>query len=238
MRLDPGAEAAVGAGLAQRRRIGFVGVEIGFVGRHDRLLRRQRARLLERAGQLARLDLGCLDVGLVERIDAEDGAGHRRRHLEAEELLADMVDRLHDDADHGMAGRLQRGEFFVMRGVVFALGADVDEEAVVAVESRDRPAARRRSGSGPCRPCRWIPRSVARPRRRNRRSFSTTRSSPCRGLRGRRGPCASPSCTPGFSCGGTSAPQERTIASVCLIRLLTSMPAAAAGTSPNGDSTE
>ena len=49
---------------------------------------------------------------------------------------------------------------------------------------------------------------------------------------------ASPSCTPGFSCGGTSGPQERTIESVCLMRVRTSMPAVAAGTRPNGDSTE
>ena len=51
-------------------------------------------------------------------------------------------------------------------------------------------------------------------------------------------PIARPSCTPGFSCGGTSAPQERTIASACVITLRTSIPAAAAGTRPNGDSTE
>ena len=49
---------------------------------------------------------------------------------------------------------------------------------------------------------------------------------------------ARPSCTPGFSCGGTSGPHERTIASVCFSKVAMSMPAAAAGTSPNGDSTE
>ena len=112
----------------------LVGIEIGLVGRHHRLLRRQRAGLLERRGQLAGLDLGGLDVRLVERVDAEHGAGDRRGDLEAEEFLADMVDRLHDDADHRMPGLLQRGELVVMRGVVFALGAQVDEEAVVAVE--------------------------------------------------------------------------------------------------------
>ena len=111
-----------------------VGVEIGLVGRNHRLLRRQRAGLLERAGQFAGLDLGGFDVGLVERIDAEDRARDRGRHLEAEEFLADMVDRFHDDADHGMPGRFQRVEPVVMRGVVFAFGPDIDEEAVVAVE--------------------------------------------------------------------------------------------------------
>ena len=112
----------------------FVGVEIGLVGRNDRLLRRQRAGLLERSGQFAGLDLGRFHVGLVERIDAEHRAGHGGRHLEAEEFLADMVDRFHDDADDGMPGRLERLEPVVMRGVVFAFGADIDEEAVVAVK--------------------------------------------------------------------------------------------------------
>src|SRR6516225_3768410 len=40
-------------------------------------------------------------------------------------------------------------------------------------------------------------------------------------------PMARPSCTPGFSRGGTSGPQERTIASACLMKLPTSMPAVA-----------
>ena len=136
MRLDPGAERAVGAGLAQLGGVVLVGIEIGLGGGHDRLLRRQRTGFLERAGQLAGLDLGGFDVGLVERVDAEHRARHRGRHLEPEKFLADMVDRLHDDAHHGMPGRFQRGELFVMRGVVLAFGADVDEEAIVAVQRR------------------------------------------------------------------------------------------------------
>ena len=123
-----------GAGLAQLGGVVRVGVEIGLVGRNDRLLRRQRAGLLERSRQFAGLDLGGFHVGLVERIDAEDRARHGGRHLEPEKFLADMVDRFHDDADHGMSGRLQRLEPVVMRGVVFAFGADIDEEAVVAVK--------------------------------------------------------------------------------------------------------
>src|ERR1700710_2453117 len=51
-------------------------------------------------------------------------------------------------------------------------------------------------------------------------------------------PIASPSCTPGFSCGGTSGPHDRTIESERLRTFARSTPAAAAGTSPNGDSTE
>ena len=47
-----------------------------------------------------------------------------------------------------------------------------------------------------------------------------------------------PSATPGFSDGGTSGPQERIIIRVERISAATSMPAMAAGTRPNGDSTE
>ncbi len=47
-----------------------------------------------------------------------------------------MVDRFHHNAHHGMAGSFQRGQFFLMRGVAFAFGADIDEEAIVAVDGR------------------------------------------------------------------------------------------------------
>jgi hypothetical protein len=134
MRLDPGAERAVRACLAQLGGVVRVGVEIGLVGRNDRLLCGQRTGLLERSCQLAGLDLGCFHVGLVERVDAEDRARHGGRHLKAEKFLADVVDRFHDDAGHGMPGFLERLEPVVMRGVVFAFGADIDEEAVVAVK--------------------------------------------------------------------------------------------------------
>ena len=134
MRLDPRTEIAIGAGLAQFGGVVLVGIEIGFRRGHHRLLRRQRTRLFEGRSQFAGLDLGRLDIRLVERIDAEDRAGHSGCDLEAEELLADMVDRLQDDADHGMPGMFERGELLVMRGVVLALGAQIDEETIVAVK--------------------------------------------------------------------------------------------------------
>ena len=71
MGFQPGAEPAIGAGLAQCRGIFIVGKDIGLRGGHDRLFCRQRAGLFECRGQLPGLDLGVLDVGLVEWIDAE-----------------------------------------------------------------------------------------------------------------------------------------------------------------------
>ena len=134
MRFQPGAEIAIGPHPAQGGGIVVVGVEIGPRRGHHRLLGGQGAGLFECSYQLAGLDLGVLDVGLVERIDAEHRAGDRGRDLEAEEFLTDMVDRFHDDADHGMPGLLQRGQFFIMRSIVFAFGPDVDEEPVQSIQ--------------------------------------------------------------------------------------------------------
>ena len=133
MRLQPRAEIAVGAGLAQRVCVLVVGKEFDLVGRHHRRFRWQRAGFFESGGQLAGLDLGGFDIRLVERIDAEDGACHSSRDLEPKEFLADVVDRFHDDANDRMSGLFQRGELVVVGCVGFALGAEVDEEAIAAV---------------------------------------------------------------------------------------------------------
>ena len=133
MRFQPGFESPVRASLTQLARIGLVGIEISLAGRDYRLFFRQRTGFFESCRQLACLDLGGLDVRLVERVDAENGASHCGRHFEAEEFLPDMLDRFDDDANHRMAGLFQRVELFVMTCVVFARGAQVDEEAVIAI---------------------------------------------------------------------------------------------------------
>ena len=94
-------------------------------------------------------------------------AGDRGGDLEAEEFLADMIERILHDADDRMAGFFQRIELRLMGGVGLALEREIDEAAIVAIDCRPRRAARRRSGSRPCRSCRSIPRPVARPRRRS-----------------------------------------------------------------------
>ena len=65
-------------------------------------------RFLIVVGQRARLVLARLDIRLVERIDADDRAGHRSGDLPAEEFLADVPDILHADPRHRMACLLQR----------------------------------------------------------------------------------------------------------------------------------
>jgi hypothetical protein len=55
--------------------------------------------------------------------------------LESELLVhADTVDRFQDDADYRVAGLFERGQLLIMRGVVLAIGADTDEEAILAIQ--------------------------------------------------------------------------------------------------------
>ena len=136
MRLQPGAEIAVSTGLAQGCVVGAIGIDGNAVDGGYRLLVRQLAGLLERCREFASLDLRGLDVGLIERIDSEHRAGYRGCDFEAEEFLPDMLDRRQHDADHRMAGFLQRREFRLMRRYAFAFRAHVDEDAIVAVDHR------------------------------------------------------------------------------------------------------
>ena len=148
--LQPRSEIAIGAGLPQRAGIFIIGEQLDRIGRDHRRLLGQRAGFLECGGELARFDLGGLDVGLVERVDAEHGAGDGRGDLEAEEFLADVVDRFHRDTNHGVSGLFQRGEPVIVASVTFTFGAKVDEETIPAVDDglaerlavdRDQPLA-------------------------------------------------------------------------------------------------
>ena len=67
-----------------------IGIERQAILAEHRRLCRQAMRLLVILGQRARLVLARLDVRLVERIDADDRAGHRGRDLPAEEFLTDV----------------------------------------------------------------------------------------------------------------------------------------------------
>ena len=137
MRLEPALERRIGAGVAQRLGVGVVGIKIdGFAGNHRRL-GRQRAGLLERCRQFAGLDLAGFDVGLIERIDADDRAGDRGRDLEAEKFLADIVRAIParcgppDDRPLSSASSLASSS-----GIFVACERKLDEETIVAVNLR------------------------------------------------------------------------------------------------------
>ena len=94
--LEIGEEAQIASGpqlveqrLQERSRVGgSLGceeAELPFA--QDWLAQIERARPLIVLDEEAGLDLGGLDVGLVERIDADDRAGDRRCDFPAEEFL-------------------------------------------------------------------------------------------------------------------------------------------------------
>ena len=99
--------------------------------RQHRLLGGQRAGLLEGGRQLAGLHLARFDVGLIERIDADDRARDGGRDLEAEEFLADMLGGFLHDADDRVSGRFQRRQLGLVFRSPLAGEPQVDEEAVL-----------------------------------------------------------------------------------------------------------
>ena len=99
-------------------------------------LGRQRSGLFVLLGELARLDLAGLDVGLIEAVDSDHRSCNRGCDLPAEELLTDVVLVQHLDADDGEPSFLQRVHLCVLRGIGCAFQADVNEEPVFAIDFR------------------------------------------------------------------------------------------------------
>ena len=97
-----------------------VGKERKIAFRQERRFRRQLAGPLVCSRKFARLVFARLDVGLVERIDAEDRTGNGRRKLPAEELLADVIAIGDGDAHDRMTRAFQRGDCVILLGIRFA----------------------------------------------------------------------------------------------------------------------
>src|SRR6185437_14810896 len=130
MALQVAGQRVVAAELA---RIARIGVESHAVLTEYRLLPRKIVRLLELVGQRPRLLLACLHVRLVERVDADDGAGHGCRDLPAEEFLADMPDILDPDPRDRMPRPLQRLYRLALRAIGMSVQLQIGEEPVTAV---------------------------------------------------------------------------------------------------------
>src|SRR5260370_38231213 len=90
MRGEPGVERVARAKLRQLPGIARVGEELDAVASENRLFRRQLPALLKSVGQLARLQLARLDIGLVERVDPDWAAGARGADLPSAELRAEV----------------------------------------------------------------------------------------------------------------------------------------------------
>jgi len=72
-------------------------------------------------------------VGLIERVDAEDRARHRRGDFPAEEFLSQVVFGGQNNAHNRVAGSLERVHRRFLRLVGFVAEAEIGEDAVVAV---------------------------------------------------------------------------------------------------------
>ena len=122
--------------LAELGRVARIGIEGQAVLAEHRRLLGQAMRLLVFVGQRARLVLARLDIRLIERVDADDRAGHGGGDLPAEEFLADMPDILDADARDRMAGLLQRLHRLALRRIDLPVQLQIGEESVVAVAIR------------------------------------------------------------------------------------------------------
>ena len=105
------------------------------LGQH-RLPGGQAALLFVTGHQRASGELRRLDVGLVEGIQAEHGAGDSGRHLPAIELGAEVTLVIHLDPHQRVSGGLEGVDLRVLIRIRRACEPDVREQAVVPVVLR------------------------------------------------------------------------------------------------------
>src|SRR5882762_8844692 len=98
--------------------------------------RRKPTALFVSVGELPGLHLARLDVGLVERIDAEDRPRDRRGDFPAEEFLSDVMALANRDAHDRMAGLLQRRDGLVLLGIRFGGEPQIGEDPVLTIGLR------------------------------------------------------------------------------------------------------
>ena len=118
MRLQVSGQSFVAARtVRQRPRVLLIREQLDPLAREDRRFCGQRSASFVLGGQLPRGDLARFDVGLIERVDAEDRSGDGRRDLPAEELLAEVVQVVERDAHDRMTGPLEGFDRCVLRRV-------------------------------------------------------------------------------------------------------------------------
>src|SRR6266851_1346140 len=87
------------------------------------------------ARQLAGFDLAGLDVGLVESIDADDGACNSRSDFPTEKFLAKIVGVRQSDANDGLSSLFEGGNRSILGLVGLRRQAQISEHAIVAIGS-------------------------------------------------------------------------------------------------------
>src|SRR6185369_153811 len=96
---------------------------------------RERAFVLVHFQKMFGVVFALLHVGLIERVDSDDGPCDRGRHLPQVKLLAEIEQISEPPADDRMTGRLERAQpgFGIRIG---GSNADVNEEPIVSVDRR------------------------------------------------------------------------------------------------------
>ena len=123
-------------GPRQVRRILLVGEELDAAVFHDGFFRGQGTGLFVLRCQIPSRNLAGLDIGLVEGVDADDGACDRGGNLPAEKFRAQIIDVGHRDSQHGVPGLFERRHLRIDLHIRGMFGVDVGEHAIVAVNLR------------------------------------------------------------------------------------------------------
>src|SRR5258708_39366390 len=92
------------------------------------------------AGQLLGFDLAGLDVGLVEGVDADDGARHSRSDLPPEKFLAEIVNIRERNAHNRVPGLFKRGNRSVLSLIGLCREPQVSKHSIVTIHRRLREA--------------------------------------------------------------------------------------------------
>ena len=215
--VEVGAQHAGQAGraghrLAQRLAVARVGVELEPGLREQRALFGQGSGALDFGGEPLRRHLARLDVGLIEGIQPERGAGHRRRHLPAEELGAEVHPVGEVDPQSAWP-ELARAATVASAGLAAsadprALQSEVDEHPVEAV-GVGRPSSSPSTGIRPL-PCLPVDSasscSAHAPKSQSAgEPTRVTLSCPACAMTA----SARPSATPGLRAAGTAGPRPR-----------------------------
>src|SRR5260370_40081177 len=98
------------------------------------LLCRQRSRAFVFCRQVAGGDFTCLDVRLIERIDADDRSSNRSCYFPPEELLTQVIRFTHSYAADGLPSPFERGHLLVLSRVGRRLQPQVGKDTVLTVD--------------------------------------------------------------------------------------------------------
>src|SRR5260370_10721948 len=92
------------------------------------------------ARQFLCFDLAGLDVGLVEGVDADDGAGHCRSDFPPEKFLAEIVNIRKRNTHNRVPALFKRGNRSVLSLIGLCCKSQVIKHSIAAIDRRLREA--------------------------------------------------------------------------------------------------